>query len=361
MTARSPARRPGCHWGNRAAARGTVTAVLPTRRILLTATVGAIVLVATPAGASPALPSEPIAAGVTAAGVDLSGLTVDQATQRLEGLSDRLERGSVLVEVADVQFKLKASTADVVFDPVTTAKRALYAGRAAQGRPVEIPLAVTHSQKAVQRFAARVNSKIRRQPRDSRAIITLRRVRITHSKTGRNINAAALATRIGKALDDPRIERVFKLKVRKVKPKVNAAAARKTVSTVITIKQSTFTLRLFKHQKVVKTYKVAVGQSGYPTPNGRFAIQSKQINPVWSVPNSPWAGELAGSTVSGGSAANPLKARWMGVAGSIGIHGTGQDYSIGTRASHGCIRMHVSDVKLLYRRVPLGTPVLIGR
>ncbi len=331
------------------------------RRILLTGCAGAVIVAATPASASPPLPSEPIAKGVTAAGVDLSGLTVDQAAQRLEDLSDRLERGSVLVEVADQQFKLKSTTARVAFDTQTTAKRAIYAGRAAQGAPVEVPLAVTHKQSAVEAFAKRVDKRIARAPRDSKAIITLRRVRITHSKTGRDINATALAKRLGKALDDPRIERVFKLKVRKVKPKINAAAARKTVSTVITIKQSTFTLRLFKHQKVVRTYKVAVGQSGYPTPNGRFAIQSKQINPVWSVPNSPWAGELAGSTVGGGSAANPLKARWMGVSGSVGIHGTGQDYSIGTRASHGCIRMHVSDVKLLYRRVSIGTPVLIGR
>ena len=333
----------------------------PSRRILLTGCAGAVIVAATPASASPPLPSEPIAKGVSAAGVDLSGLTADQAAQRLEDLSDRLERGSVLVEVADQQFKLKSTAARVAFDTQTTAKRAIYAGRAAQGAPVEVPLAVTHKQSAVEAFAKRVDKRIARAPRDSRAIITLRRVRITHSKTGRDINATALAKRLGKALLDPRIERVFKLKVRKVKPKINAAAARKTVSTVITIKQSTFTLRLFKHQKVVRTYKVAVGQSGYPTPNGRFAIQSKQINPVWSVPNSPWAGELAGSTVGGGSAANPLKARWMGVSGSVGIHGTGQDYSIGTRASHGCIRMHVSDVKLLYRRVSIGTPVLIGR
>jgi lipoprotein-anchoring transpeptidase ErfK/SrfK len=346
---------------NHAAPPGTVTPVLPIRRILLTASASAIVLATTPASASPPLPTEPIAPGVTAAGVDLSGLTVDQAAQRLEALSDRLQRGSVLVEVADKQFKLRSSTAGVVFDPLTTAKRAVYAGRAAQGAPVEVALAVTHAQKTVQRFTDRVNRTIRRAPRDSRAIITLKRVRVTHSKTGRNINAAALAQRLGKALDDPRIERVFKIKVRKVKPTIDAKAARKTVSTVITIKQSTFTLRLFKHQKVVRTYKVAVGQPGYPTPNGRFSIQSKQIDPVWSVPNSPWAGELAGTTVGGGSAANPLKARWMGVSGSVGIHGTGQDYSIGTRASHGCIRMHVSDVKLLYRRVPLGTPVLIGR
>jgi lipoprotein-anchoring transpeptidase ErfK/SrfK len=49
----------------------------------------------------------------------------------------------------------------------------------------------------------------------------------------------------------------------------------------------------------------------------------------------------------------------MGVNGSIGIHGTGQEYSIGSRASHGCIRMRVRDVIDLFRRVQVGTPVLI--
>ena len=50
----------------------------------------------------------------------------------------------------------------------------------------------------------------------------------------------------------------------------------------------------------------------------------------------------------------------MGIANGVGIHGTGQDDSIGSRASHGCIRMHVSDVIALFERVTLGTPVLIG-
>ena len=97
----------------------------------------------------------------------------------------------------------------------------------------------------------------------------------------------------------------------------------------------------------------------YPTPSGRFSSTSKQVNPTWSVPNSPWAGELQGTTVAGGSAANPLKARWMGIANGVGIHGTAQEYSIGSRASHGCIRMRVADVIDLFRRVPVGTPVLI--
>jgi lipoprotein-anchoring transpeptidase ErfK/SrfK len=334
--------------------------VHPTRRILLCACACALVVAAPVASAAPPLPNEPIARGVTAAGIDLSGLTVDQASERLKAHSDRLEHGGVVVVVADLPFKLASADADVAYDTLTTAKRAIYAGRAAQGAPVQVPLAVSHSQRAVERFTGRIHKRVSRAPRDSRAIITLRRVRVTHSRPGRAIDSAALAKRIGATLDDPLVGRVFNLKVRKVKPKITATEARKSVATVITIKQSTFTLRLFKHLKVVRTYKVAVGQPGYPTPNGRFAIQSKQIDPVWSVPNSPWAGELAGSTVGGGSAANPLKARWLGVSGSVGIHGTGQDYSIGTRASHGCIRMHVADVKLLYKRVPVGTPVLIA-
>jgi lipoprotein-anchoring transpeptidase ErfK/SrfK len=105
---------------------------------------------------------------------------------------------------------------------------------------------------------------------------------------------------------------------------------------------------------------VAVGQPAYPTPNGLFAIQSKQVNPTWTAPNSPWAGEAAGQSYDSSDPNNPLKARWMGVSGSVGIHGTGEDYSIGTRASHGCIRMHVSDVIDLYDRVDIGTPVLIA-
>ncbi|MEA2218834.1 MAG: hypothetical protein QOJ35_1460 [Solirubrobacteraceae bacterium] len=320
-----------------------------------------LVLAAAPATATPPLPGERIPAGVTAAGIDLSGTTVDEAALRLEVLRQRLEQGSVLVRAADVDFKLKTADAQAAFDTLTTAKRALYAGRAALGAPVDVPLAVTHSQRAVRSFTDRIDRRLSRAPVDARAIITLRRVRVTHSKKGRDIDGAALAESIGAALDDPRVGRVFKPELLRVKPRVDADAARKSVSTVITIKQSTFTLRLFKHLKVVKTYKVAVGQPAYPTPNGRFAIQSKQINPVWSVPNSPWAGELAGTTVGGGSAANPLKARWMGIANGVGIHGTGQDYSIGTRASHGCIRMHVANVIALYRRVPVGTPVLIGR
>ena len=332
-----------------------------TRRLIVLCCAAALLLVAAPASATPPLPGERIAAGVSAGGVQLGGLTIEEAAQRLEPLRPRVEQGSVLVKAADLTFTLQTADAEASLNTTLTATRAIHAGRQAAGAQVAVPLAVTHSATAVRKFTGRIDKRLSRAARDARVIITLRRVRVTHSKTGRDIDSLALAKKISQAIADPAITRVFAPRLLKVKPKVNADRARRSASTVITIDQSAFKLRLFKNLKVVKTYGVAVGQKGYPTPNGRFAIQSKQVNPTWSVPNSPWAGELAGSSVAGGSAANPLKARWMGVSGSVGIHGTGQDYSIGTRASHGCIRMHVGDVIALFKRVPLGTPVLIGR
>lgn len=167
------------------------------------------------------------------------------------------------------------------------------------------------------------------------------------------------AKAIDAAIDDPAAPRVLHQPLTRVRAKVNANDLARVYNTVITIDQAHFKLRLFKGLKFRKSYGVAVGQPAYPTPNGRYAIQSKQVNPTWSVPNSPWAGELQGTTVEGGSASNPLKARWMGIANGVGIHGTGDDYSIGSRASHGCIRMHVADVIDLFKRVSVGTPVLI--
>ncbi|HVL31062.1 MAG TPA: L,D-transpeptidase family protein [Solirubrobacteraceae bacterium] len=335
--------------------------------VICCALVLAPVFAAAPAGATPPLPGERIAPAITAGGVDVSGLTIEEAAQRLSGAFGPRLAQNVIVQRADMTFRLTAKGAKVRFDTLTTAKRALYAGRdrpapAVPGAPpaaIDVPLAVRHDQAVVRRFAARVRGRLHRPARDSQLRIGVRSVRVTHSKRGRTINAAALARRVGAALDDPRLTRVFRPALIRLRPGVNANQLRRRANTVITIQQSTFTLRLFKGLRVVKTYRVAVGQPSYPTPRGLFSIASKQVNPTWSVPNSPWAGELAGTTVVGGSAANPLRARWMGIVNGVGIHGTNQSGSIGTRASHGCIRMHVPDVIALYRRVPIGTPVLI--
>ena len=153
--------------------------------------------------------------------------------------------------------------------------------------------------------------------------------------------------------------RVLRARMNDDKPAVGMRQLRRRYGTVLTVDRGNLKLRLFKRLKHSKTYGIAIGAAGFDTPTGVFAIHSKQVNPVWNVPNSPWAGSLAGQTIPGGAPNNPLKARWLGVNGSVGIHGTAEEWSIGSRASHGCIRMRVADVIALYRRVPVGTPVLI--
>ena len=58
----------------------------------------------------------------------------------------------------------------------------------------------------------------------------------------------------------------------------------------LTLDRSTFTLRLWEDLKLAKTYTVAVGMEGLETPEGLYAIQEKEENPTWHVPDSDWAG-----------------------------------------------------------------------
>lgn len=116
---------------------------------------------------------------------------------------------------------------------------------------------------------------------------------------------------------------------------------------------------LYSEGKVVKTYGVAIGMPQYPTPTGDFSIISKVYHPTWTPPPSPWA---AGAEPIPPGPDNPLGTRWIGLSTpSVGIHGTPQDWSIGTAASHGCIRMHIPEVEQLFEMVYVGTPVSIVR
>jgi lipoprotein-anchoring transpeptidase ErfK/SrfK len=323
-------------------------------RLLLVSLICA--LTAVPAASALAADPTNVPQGVSAGGIDLSGATLDEARIRLEtGIGGRVNQDLVL-GASGKPWTLKVADAKLQFDALTTAKRALRAKK-----PGEVPLKLSHSRLAVRAFVAGVAAKVARPARDATVKITLRHIYRKRAAHGRALDQKQVAADIDAALDDGvNAPRHVHARLVKTSPKVNANDLARIYGTVITVDKAQFRLRLFKHLKFLKSYGVAVGQPAYPTPSGLFHIQDKQVDPVWSVPNSPWAGELQGTTVQGGSAANPLKARWMGIVNGVGIHGTGEDYSIGSAASHGCIRMHVADVKDLFPRVPVGTPVLIS-
>jgi len=314
-----------------------------------------------PPAPAPAPDPTRIVPGAKAVGIDVGGLTVPEATARLQELAGlRLSR-NVVISVAGKRYRLGMRTARFQFDAERTAKRAFYtARRAAPGTAVDVPAAVRYSRRSVLAFLARATRGARVAPRDASVRITVRRMVRRGSKPGRALKRAGLRPAIEAALANPALPRVFKPGRRGVRPKVTADKLPGRYPTVVTIDRSNFRLRLFKGLKLSKTYPIAVGAAGYDTPAGLYRIQNKAVNPAWSAPNRPWAGLYAGRTVAGGAPDNPLKARWLGIANGVGIHGTGDAGSIGTRASHGCIRMTVPAVVDLYPRVPLGSPVLIG-
>ena len=171
-------------------------------------------------------------------------------------------------------------------------------------------------------YANKVAADIKRDPRDARVDIKLSSIGKVASKDGRAIDAAALAGSVGAAISDPAKDRILTPKLKVVRPKVTTAGLSKAYGTIVTIDRGNFKLRLFKGLKLSKTYGVAVGMPAYPTPTGRFTIANKAVNPAWTAPNSPCR-RLRQRAVAGGSAENPLKARWMGIVNGVGIHGTG--------------------------------------
>jgi lipoprotein-anchoring transpeptidase ErfK/SrfK len=124
----------------------------------------------------------------------------------------------------------------------------------------------------------------------------------------------------------------------------------------IVINKTKRILTLYKGEKVIKKYAVAVGNPASLTKSGKFFVENKLINP-------DWGGGGFAKPVRGGIPQNPLGSRWLGINrtdGSYGIHGTNSLYSIGKYISHGCIRMQNYCVEELFPLVPVKAAVWVG-
>ena len=224
----------------------------------------------------------------------------------------------------------------------------------------EMEPTVRYSDKAVVRMLDKIRGALERKPVDATLDIDAGGIHQHPSHTGLAVRASTLHRGIRRALLSTTADRTFVAHTRRLHPKVSTSDLAQRYGTVIIVHRDQFQLTLYKQLKPAKTYSIAVGQVGLETPAGLYHIQNKAVNPAWNVPNSSWAGDLAGTVVPGGSPENPLKARWMGIFDGAGIHGTDAINSIGTAASHGCIRMRIPDVIELYDRVPVGAPVYIA-
>jgi len=316
--------------------------------------------------------SDLLAEGITLAGVDVGGMTAREARAELdEQVADRLSRPLALTyrgrrfALDPSLVKVRTNVDELVAAAAAESREGNFltrsfrdlAGREAE---TELELDVDFSRAAVARVVAGIRRELDRPARDAEVAASFSGVRITESSTGVAVRARALRDAIVEGLVSADSSRRIRVPARTLKPEVTTKQLSDRYSHFIAISRSRRELRLFVDQRLAKTYRVGIGALGFETPSGIYEIESKAANPAWYVPNKKWAGDLAGKVIPGNDPDNPIKARWMGFWDGAGIHGTADEASIGTAASHGCIRMTVRDVVDLYDRVPLHTPLSIA-
>lgn len=333
-----------------------------------------LVLVLLGAGAAyawDAAKKDEIAEGMTIGGVDVGGRTAEEAELLIEAdLVEPLDR-PVEVTYGDETFTLEAHELDVRADVNAMVDAALSASqegglpgrlwRYATGGEVDedIPPHISYSQSTLDDFIKGVQENVNRPPQDATVAASTTSLDPVPSQKGIEVREDELRSGLEAAVQSPHTRSV-EAKVEIVKPEVTTSELAAQYPHYIVIDRGGFQLRYFENLELARTYTIAVGQVGYDTPAGTYSIQNKAVNPAWTVPDSDWTGGLAGQVIPGGSPENPLEARWLGIYDGAGIHGTSDIGSLGTAASHGCIRMSVPDVIELYDLVPVGTPVYIA-
>ncbi|HEX3316691.1 MAG TPA: L,D-transpeptidase family protein [Solirubrobacteraceae bacterium] len=317
--------------------------------------------------------SDDIAKGVKVGGVDLGGLSKAQAREKLQReLVGPLNQPVKVTGPGGARFTLTAKRARVTMDVNGMVQEAIdksrsgsifsRAWRGVTGGTLTANLApkVDYSASAVNRLVRRARREINRRPQDATVNPGAGGLRRVAAHNGLTVRTAQLRNQLQHMLTVPSDARKVAVGVTKVPPKVTVHDLVRKYPNYIVINRNEFNLRYYHRLRLTKTYPIAVGMQGLETPAGLYDVQDKQVNPSWQVPNSSWAGSLAGQLIPPGPQ-DPLKARWMGINGGAGIHGIDpSEYgSIGTAGSHGCVRMTIPDVIDLYDRVKVGTPVYV--
>ncbi|MBA2460169.1 MAG: L,D-transpeptidase family protein, partial [Actinobacteria bacterium] len=287
-----------------------------------------------------------ISAGVTIGGdILVGGLSPAQAALVVRDYFARpltIHAGTRTLRVTPRQLGALAHAAEAI----RRARRVL------PGR--NVPLTVTIRKGPLDRYVTKLVKRFERAPVESRLLLRGAKPFITKHREGRALNRVLLSRALARSLKTHErgpIAVTFS--------QLTPSVTRSSFGDVIVIQRGANRLSLYNGMKLRRTFGVATGQAQYPTPLGSFEIIVKWRNPWWYPPASDWAKDAEPIPPGPG---NPLGTRWMGIsAPAVGIHGTPDAASIGYSASHGCIRMLITDAEWLFERVEIGAPVFIVR
>jgi lipoprotein-anchoring transpeptidase ErfK/SrfK len=339
-------------WQRVAVIVGLAVVLLATMSVAATARVGAS--------------SGRILAGVEVGGVDVGGMTRDEAVGAVKATTEPKLRRGVFVVAADKRWPVTpaglgrgAAVEQAVDQALAGPELSWFVNvwHRLTNKPVTHAVGVhfADDQARVERFVRALAPKLAIAATDASIKLVDGRVVRQQPRHGRVLDVEASTRALAKGLRGNASK--VKLVTRSVAPKVTADKLGKTIE----VNLSTNRLTFYDGLKVRRVYPVATGHPSFPTPQGTWEVVYKRVNPTWTNPAPDgWGADMPRSIPPGPG--NPLGTRAMSLnASGILIHGTYASGSIGRYASHGCIRMLLSDVEALYPQVPMGTPVLIHR
>ena len=99
---------------------------------------------------------------------------------------------------------------------------------------------------------------------------------------------------------------------------------------------------LFEEDVPLFRRRVAIGSGVYPTPSLTSVVKRIEWNPWWYPP--PYAEWAKNDKPTPPGPGNPLGLAKIPLSGDILFHGTNKEWTVGTPASHGCMRMMNRDV-----------------
>jgi len=310
--------------------------------------------------------STQILPGVRISGVEVGGMTRGEAERALAGRASSILDRTIDVTAGGKTWHLTARELGVGVDVSQAVDQALdvsgtlsWTGRLYRrlmdkplGRNFDLP--VSYDDRPVASFAEAAAGQLRQKPQNAFLDFDKRLV-VRHARAGRALRVGGSEKALRTALLDGTSS--VELPMRRIQPKVSDKKLGKSI--IIRISQNK--LYLYDGLKLQKTYRVATGQlDQYPTPMGHWKIINKRVNPTWVNPAKDTWGKDEPDFIPPGPD-NPLGTRALDLdAPGIRIHGTPAGYSIGSYASHGCIRMHIPQSEELFGLVGVGTPVIIA-
>lgn len=303
--------------------------------------------------------------GITVGGTDVGGMTRAEAVEAVRAAVEERLSSPLVIRAGERSWTTTASELGQSADVESAVDKALDASESVgfvtrvwhrlRHEPLDISIDVTFvtGGTAVFDYVSTIAGDVAQPPRDASVAVVDAKVSFVHSRPGHSLGANVSTGRLLTALEEGATG--VRLPMRTVKPKIPDAKIGRTIVVDRTINQLSF----YNGFDLAKTYPVATAAAGYVTPAGDWTIVDKQENPTWTNPApDTWGADLPSSIPPGPG--NPLGTRALYLnASGIRIHGTYDVGSIGTHASHGCIRMLMSDVEELYPLVPIGTRVIV--